>query len=58
MTELEYIRATNLAKIRATQQVFRDYHPENDAQKEEAAEACRVLYKIEERLTNLVKTKG
>ena len=58
MTEIEYIRATNLAKIRATKQVFRDYHPENDAQEEEAAEVWSVLDKIEERLTKLVITEG
>lgn len=58
MTELEYVRATNLAKIRATKQVLRDYHPENDAQKEEVAEVWKIFDKIEERLTKLVKTKG
>lgn len=58
MTELQYIRATNLAKIRATKQVLRDYHPENDDQEEEAAEIWKLLDKIEERLTKLVKTNG
>jgi hypothetical protein len=56
MTELEYIRATNLAKIRATKQVLRDYHPENSAQEKEVAEAWKVLFKIEERLAGLVAT--
>ncbi len=58
MTELEYIRATNLAKIRATKQVLRDYHAENDVQEKEIADVWAVLDKIEQRLNKQVTTRG
>jgi hypothetical protein len=57
MTEQEYIDATNLAKIRAAKNVFRDFLPMTAPEEEEARAVFKALDRIETRLSRVVKTK-
>ena len=56
MTEQEYIDATNLAKVRAAKNVFRDYLPMNDKEEDESRAVFNAIGKIEDRLAKKVKT--
>lgn len=56
-TEQEYIDATNLAKVRAAKNVFRDFLPMTEPEEKEARAVFKALDRIETRLARVVKTK-
>lgn len=58
MTEREYIDATNLAKVRAARTILRDLLPMTKDEEAWLIEIQRTAYKLEERLTKIVRTEG
>ena len=56
MTEQEYIDATNLAKIRATKNILRDFFPQGDMDEKDFRIAFDAMVRIEDRLTKIVRT--
>lgn len=58
MTEQEYIDATNLAKVRAAKQIFRDILPSRDTEERHFSKALAAISNLEDRLRSVVKTKA
>ena len=58
MTERDYINATNLAKARAATVIVADILAMTDSEKAAQAAALKALYRITDRLSIVVKTKG
>lgn len=57
MNEREYINATNLAKVRAARNVFREFLPVNMVEEVEADIVLQALERLENRLASVVKTE-
>jgi hypothetical protein len=58
MTEQEYIDASNLARVRATRAVFRDFLVMSSADANDARAVVDALFHIETRLAAKVVTKA